>query len=97
MFSRRTAWRIAPNRIAAALEEHRRSGRPLLDLTETNPTRVGLPMPETEIRAALADGRALRYEPTPFGDAEACGAVSAYYGGAVPPAQVVLTASMDMP
>ncbi len=93
MFSRRTAWRIAPNRIAAALEERRRSGRPLLDLTQANPTRVGLPMPEAEIRAALADAGALRYEPTPFGNAEARGAVSAYCGGAVPPAQVVLTAS----
>ena len=93
MFSRRTAWSIAPNRIAAALEERRRSGSPVLDLTETNPTRVGLPMPEAEIRAALADARMLRYEPTPFGDAAARRAVSAYHGGAVPPEHVVLTAS----
>ncbi len=93
MFSRRTAWSIAPNRIAAALEDRRRSGRPVLDLTQTNPTRVGLRMPEAEIRAALADARALRYEPTPFGHAAARAAVSAYHGGAVPPEHVVLTAS----
>jgi hypothetical protein len=84
---------MSPNRIAAALEEHRRSGRPVLDLTETNPTRVGLPMPEAEIRAALADARALRYEPTPFGHAAARAAVAAYHGDAVPPEQIVLTAS----
>jgi alanine-synthesizing transaminase len=93
VFSRRTAWSIAPNRIAAALEKRRRSGSPLLDLTETNPTKVGLPMPEAEIRAALADARILRYEPTPFGDTAARRAVSVYHGGAVPPEHVVLTAS----
>jgi alanine-synthesizing transaminase len=93
VFSRRTAWNVSPNRIAAALEERRRSGRPLLDLTETNPTRVGLPMPEAEIRAALADARALRYEPTPFGYAAARAAVAAYHGGAVPPEHIALTAS----
>lgn len=93
MFSRRTAWRVAPNRIAATLEERRRSGRPVLDLTQTNPTTVGLPMPEAEIRAALADAGALRYEPTPFGHPAARAAVSAYHGDAVPPGHVVLTAS----
>ena len=93
MFSRRTAWSAAPNRIAAALEQRRRSGRPVLDLTETNPTQVGLPMPGAEIRAALADAGALRYEPTPFGHAAARAAVAAYHRGAVPPEHVVLTAS----
>lgn len=93
MFSGRTAWQVTPNRIAAALGEYRRSGRPCLDLTETNPTGVGLPMPAGEIREALADASGLRYEPTPFGHAEARAAVAAYHGGAVAPERVVLTAS----
>jgi alanine-synthesizing transaminase len=93
VFSRRTAWSVTPNRLASALDTHLRAGRPLLDLTETNPTRVGLPMPEAEILAALADARALRYEPTPFGHAAARVAVAAYHGGAVPPERIVLTAS----
>lgn len=93
MFSRRTAWSAVPNRIAEVLEERRRSGRPVLDLTESNPTQVGLRMPEAEVCAALADGRALRYEPTPFGHAAACAAVAAYHGGAVPPEHILLTAS----
>jgi alanine-synthesizing transaminase len=93
VFSRRTAWSIARNRIAAAVEERRGTGRPVLDLTETNPTRVGLPMPEPEIRVALADGRILQYEPMAFGNYQARAAVSAYHGGAVPPEHVVLTAS----
>jgi alanine-synthesizing transaminase len=93
VFSRRTAWSIARNRIAAAVEERRGTGRPVLDLTETNPTRVGLPMPAPEIRAALADARVLQYEPTAFGNYQARAAVSTYHGGAVPPEHVVLTAS----
>jgi aspartate/methionine/tyrosine aminotransferase len=93
VFSSRTAWQVTPNRIAAALGEFRRAGRPYLDLTETNPTRVGLPIPGAEIREALADARGLQYEPTPFGHAEARAAVAAYHGGAVAPERVVLTAS----
>jgi alanine-synthesizing transaminase len=93
VFSRRTAWSVAPNRITAALEARRRSGRPVLDLTETNPTKVGLPAPEAQIREALADADVLRYEPTPLGQTAAREAVSAYHGGAVPPEHIVLTAS----
>jgi alanine-synthesizing transaminase len=93
VFSRRTTWQVTPNRIAAALAEHRQSGRPWLDLTGTNPTRVGLPMPAGEIREALADARGLWYQPTPFGLVEARAAVAAYHGGAVSPERVVLTAS----
>jgi alanine-synthesizing transaminase len=93
VFSRRTGWSIVPNRIALALEERRRSGKPVLDLTGTNPTKVGLPMPEEEIRAIFADARALRYEPTPFGDAAARTAISAYHGRAVSAEHAVLTAS----
>ena len=93
MFSRRTSWSVGLNRIGAAWDACRRSGRPVLDLTETNPTAVGLPMPEWEIRAALADAPLLRYEPTPFGHPAARAAVAAYHGGVVPPEHVVLTAS----
>jgi alanine-synthesizing transaminase len=93
VFSRRTAWSVAPNRITAALEARRRSGRPVLDLTETNPTKVGLPVPEAKIRGALADTDFLRYEPTSFGHAAAREAVSASHGGAVSPEHIVLTAS----
>jgi hypothetical protein len=93
LFSHRTAWSLTPNRIDAALETRRQSGRPVIDFTETNPTKVGLPMPDAEILAALADSRGLRYEPNPFGHEAARLAVSAYHDGAVPPEHVVLTAS----
>ena len=93
VFSRRTAWNIAPNRIAATLEQRRRSGQPVLDLTETNPTKVGLPIPESEILAALTDTRVLCYEPTPLGHPAARLAISEYHRGAVPPEHIVMTAS----
>jgi aspartate/methionine/tyrosine aminotransferase len=93
VFSRRTSWDIAPNAIAEAVDARRAAGRPLLDLTQTNPTRVRLPLPDAEIRAALQDAAPLRYDPAPFGDVTARAAVSAYYRGAVPPEQVALTAS----
>ena len=80
------------NAIARALRERR---DPYLDLTESNPTRVGL-SPSMALEA-LADPRALRYDPDPKGLAAARQAVSAYYaesrGAAVDPEHIVLTAS----
>ena len=75
MFSRRTRWNLTENRLAAALAAKRRSGAPVLDLTESNPTRVGLPYPP-DILASLADPKALAYEPTPRGLESARAAVA---------------------
>jgi aspartate/methionine/tyrosine aminotransferase len=94
MFSRRLPASIEPNRISRALDAAR--GRPLIDLTESNPTAVGLAYPEAEILAALADPRALRYQPTPRGLDEARAAAAGWYarlGCAVDPARIWLTAS----
>jgi alanine-synthesizing transaminase len=66
MFSARTGWTRALNRLSAAVAARRRSGAPLLDLTETNPTRAGLRAP-ADVLAALADPAALAYEPDPWG------------------------------
>ena len=40
MFSARTRWDLTPNRLATLAARARAGGRPLLDLTETNPTRA---------------------------------------------------------
>ncbi|HZS36688.1 MAG TPA: pyridoxal phosphate-dependent aminotransferase [Polyangia bacterium] len=96
MFSARLPASLAPNRIAVALDAARASGRELLDLTESNPTVVGLDYPADEIAAALADPRALVYAPTPRGLDDARAAVAEYYarhGRTVDPAHVWLTAS----
>jgi aspartate/methionine/tyrosine aminotransferase len=95
MFSTRVPADLAPNRLARALAAARVSGTPIIDLTETNPTRVGFDYPDS-LPAALAVPGALRYEPEPFGLAAAREAVSAEYAAGhlpVDPGCIVLTAS----
>ncbi len=93
VFSRRTSWTSSENRIAKAVRSRQAHGLPLLDLTETNPTRVGLGLPEEILREAALDPAALRYEPDPLGRRDAREAVSRYHGTRVPPERIVLSAS----
>src|SRR5579864_3986141 len=81
MFASRTNWPLETNRLTRALEEHRRSGKELFDLTASNPTTCGFAYPEREIFAALADPRALVYRPESKGLLEARAAVGEYYAG----------------
>lgn len=95
MFSSRTRFDLRRNRLAALTESPRASGAPLVDLTESNPTRVGISYPDDLLRS-LSDTAALRYEPAPFGLPAAREAVSADYrrrGVDVPADRVLLTAS----
>lgn len=95
MFSSRLPSELAPNALSRAVERARSSGASILDLTETNPTAVQLSYPEG-LLDALADSRALRYEPEPLGIAQAREAVAATYsarGIQVDPGRVVLTTS----
>jgi alanine-synthesizing transaminase len=83
------------NRLAQALDRRRSSGLPVIDLTESNPTRAGFSYPG-ELLSPLAQPRALRYDPSPLGLLEARRAVSNDFrrrGAAVPPERIVLTAS----
>jgi hypothetical protein len=96
VFSSRLNWSQHQNRLSALLDEKRRSGTPVLDLTESNPTRVGLAYPQAEILAALADASALSYHPSPRGLDSAREAVAGYYrdrGTQIDRGQVLLTAS----
>jgi alanine-synthesizing transaminase len=102
MFASRTNWNLQPNRFAKALEEHRRSGKPLFDLTNSNPTTCGFSYPEERLFAALKDSRALRYEPESQGLRQAREAIADYYRGRpgffsaqahVDPSRIVLTSS----
>lgn len=96
MFSRRLHWDLRPNRLSELIREKRLAGAPILDLTESNPTRAGLSYPSAEILAALAGGASLAYEPLPAGSLDARAAVAAYYrerGHSVPVDRIVLTAS----
>ncbi|HEX5216566.1 MAG TPA: pyridoxal phosphate-dependent aminotransferase [Vicinamibacterales bacterium] len=66
MFSARLPGRLEPNRFSRALARARASGRTLVDLTETNPTRVGILYPPALV-SALADPGAASYAPEPRG------------------------------
>jgi hypothetical protein len=86
---------LAPNALSRAIEDARRSGIRLLDLTEANPTTAGLSYPP-DVLSSLSDARAERYHPEPLGLPEARAAVAAEYaryGATVPPDRVVLTSS----
>ncbi len=95
MFSNRIAADLRPNRLAQALETRRRTGLPVIDLTESNPTRAGFEYPR-DLLAPLANAGGLLYEPQPFGLIEARRAAAAEYGRrgiAVDAARIVLTTS----
>ena len=79
MFAERTNWNLEPNRLGAALAAHRAAGKPLLDLTVSNPTECGFAYDREAILEALRNPRALEYEPNPRGLASARAAVAEYY------------------
>jgi alanine-synthesizing transaminase len=96
MFSSRTAWSLTPNRLSEQIRYRRQRGLPILDLTESNPTRCGFSFDSEEILRALADRRSLTYEPDPRGLRVAREAVAAYYaerGVKADPERIILTAS----
>ena len=76
MFSSRLPALLQPNAISRAVTRLRQSNVPLIDLTETNPTAVGLSYPP-DVLASLSDARAARYQPSSFGLDEAREAVAA--------------------
>jgi len=95
-FSTRTGWDIGESRFAAAIRQARRTGRPLIDLTVSNPTVCGFGYDAETILAPLRDPRSLVYDPDPRGMRFAREAVAEYYahhGVAVDPDAVVLTTS----
>lgn len=95
MFSRRIPPRLEPNTLARAVAALRARGEAIVDLTDSNPTRAGIPYPDG-LLAPLAGAASLRYEPHPFGLPSARAAVAADHtrrGIVVDPAHVVLTAS----
>src|SRR5258708_26710908 len=79
MFAKRTNWNMAPDRLSEALGAHRRAGKPMLDLTISNPTECGFEYDGEAILEALRSAAALAYEPNPRGLESARRAVSAYY------------------
>src|SRR6478672_5802113 len=79
MFASRTNWNLQPNRLAEALAQHKSSGRPLLDLSASNPTECGFKYDAPAIMRALCAPASLQYRPDPHGLKSARQAVSDYY------------------
>src|SRR5882724_5401679 len=98
MFSRRTAWKLTPNRFTEAQRELAAAGREVLDLAISNPTRAGLLYDEETILKSLMNPKALDYDPQPKGLRSAREAVAAYYRDQhamvdIDPESLVLTTS----
>ena len=95
MLSRRLPPHADLNALTRALAARRTAGRPVVDLTESNPTRAGFSYPP-DLLTELASAAALRYEPRPFGLESARDAVArdhARRGVTIDPGRIVLTAS----
>ena len=93
--SARLPW-SSPENTLASLTRARKARGDLIDLTESNPTAVGLPYPTDRLGAALARAGGAGYEPAPLGLPSARAAVAAEYaraGVTVDPDRIVITAS----
>jgi alanine-synthesizing transaminase len=96
MFADRTNWNLDTNRLSQALARHQAAGRPLHDLTASNPTACGFAYDVKAILGAISNPAALEYAPSPKGIETARQAVAAYYrdrGENVSAENTVLTAS----
>jgi aspartate/methionine/tyrosine aminotransferase len=83
-FSRRTHWNLEKTAYATALERLRSDGKPILDLTASNPTTCGFEYDPVGILRELSRQDCLEYEPDPRGLAVARAAVVDYYAKAGP-------------
>jgi alanine-synthesizing transaminase len=94
--SRRLPWDQARNALAAELADRKARGLTTIDLTESNPTRVGLVYPEAELADILRRHASPDYPPHPLGIPEAREALAAALSrpsDQVAPDDLVLTAS----
>jgi len=96
VFAERTKWNLAPNHLSQTLARHRAAGKPLVDLTVSNPTECGFEYDQRTILDALRNPAALKYEPAPRGLVSARQAVREYYaerGAAIDIDDIFLTTS----
>jgi alanine-synthesizing transaminase len=79
MFSDRTGWNLQRSRLSEALAKHHSSGKPLIDLTQSNPTECGFRFESQQILGALSNPANLSYEPDAHGLPQAREVVAEYY------------------
>jgi len=98
MFSRRTDWKLTPNRFTLAQRELKAAGVEVIDLTVSNPTQADLHYDAEAVLTAFVNPAVMAYDPQPKGLRSAREAVAAYYREQheefdVDPESVVLTTS----
>jgi alanine-synthesizing transaminase len=98
MFSKRTDWKLTPNRFWQAQAELRAAGTEVFDLSISNPTRAGLQLDQDAVLQSLTQAGALDYDPQPKGLLSARAAVAHYYKEAhniydLDPESLILTTS----
>jgi alanine-synthesizing transaminase len=96
LFADRANWNLEPNRLSEALARHRSAGKPLIDLTASNPTECGFTYDRERILSALADPQSISYEPEPKGLLAAREVIVGYYadrGDHVAESDMLLTTS----
>jgi aspartate/methionine/tyrosine aminotransferase len=94
MFSSRVPEPHSLNPLSLLIEECRAAGAPILDLTESNPTRCGFQYDAEGISRGLALPASLVYEPHPQGIPATRAAIASYYaeqGVSVDPDMLFLT------
>ena len=79
MFSDRTAWNLEPNPLSTALADRLASGEPVIDLTESNPTKCGFHFEAERLLGALSQPAGVTYDPVAQGLLPARNAVVDYY------------------
>ena len=79
MFSDRTAWNLESNPLSEALADRLSSGKPVIDLTESNPTKCGFYFDAERVLGALSHPESVHYDPVPQGLLPARSAVVDYY------------------
>lgn len=92
-FSTRIHWDLRPNSLSLALEQKRRAGAKILDLTESNPTRANIEYPGHRMLAAFFKSESLRYEPAAQGLLSTRKAVAESLTPRPDPERMLLTAS----
>jgi len=98
MFSKRTEWKLTPNRFSQVQAELRAAGMKILDLSVSNPTRAHLHYDSEAILEAMVQPEDIDYDPQPKGLLKARQAVVDYYreaheGYDLDPDSLILTTS----
>jgi alanine-synthesizing transaminase len=96
MFADRTNWNLEANALSRELARHHSEGKPVIDLTVSNPTKCGFDYDQSAILEAWANSQSLDYSPEAKGLAVARQSIIEYYAARkirVPLDDIILTTS----